>query len=147
MVRVVVDDDRGAADHDHQAHPGLHVATQVAEEQGGAHPGEEEASPVDDEQAVEEGQRRAEEPHARRRPEGKPTSREEQEHDERHGDGLEPQQDSGWSLRIVPREDADRARERRPSIRTSTPCLDAKRHALPTSSRYSAPVSPGVLPK
>ncbi len=111
---LVVDDDRRAAEHDDQAHARLDVATQVAQEQRRAHPGEEDAGLGHDQPPVQERQGRAGEPHGRRRGEREPASREEQEHEEGDSDSLEPQQDSGRPPRIVPREDADHARERRP---------------------------------
>ena len=128
VVGDVVDDDGAppTASTDPRGLPGRDAGCRGA----GRRPSrKEEASPVGDEQSVEEGQCRAES----HMPAGAP-----RETDVARGAGArraprrQPRATTG--LRLVAGSSARGRRPRSsavPTIRTSTPCLDAKRHALP----------------
>ena len=111
VVGVVVDDRRGAADHDRQADPRLHGVVEVAEQEGGCEADHGHGRREDDEPPVDERERRAQEPHRDGREEREASPPEEREHDDRDGRRGEPGRRLRGVRRVLPERDLEHALE------------------------------------
>ena len=112
MVRVVVDDDRGACDHDHEADPRLYGVAQVAEQQRGTEPRDEDPRLAPTIRPPSTKESAADASHSvAGAANGKRSTRQQGEDSSRDRDRLEPQQPAVRPVGVVPREGAHRARD------------------------------------
>ena len=102
VVGVVVDDDRRAGEHDREADSRLRVVREVAEQERRGHAGDERARGEHDQPAVDQGDRRTQEPDRRRCGEREAATCEQRQDDQRHRRHGEPVRRRRLVRRVVP---------------------------------------------
>ncbi len=147
VVRAVVDDDRGAADHGPEAQPRLHGVAKVAEQEGGDQARDGDARRERDEPSVDERECRADQPDGERHREREPAAPEQRKHEERGRGHDEPQGGVRSVRRVVSNDDHKGGLDRRDQ--------DQGVESVPARSRPEAahavnvlqPTRPRLLPK
>ncbi len=144
VIGDVVDDRAGADEDDGQPGPRQHRVADAAEQERRSHPGEVHAGHERDEPAVDERERRPEQPERRGRAERvAPAQQQEQHHHDARRDA-EPQRGVGRVLGVAPDDELDDGRhgehdddhvERVPAREVSEPAhglnvLDVREHRL-----------------
>ena len=112
VIRVVVDDDRRAAERDGEPEPRPHGVGNLGEQKRGNQTGDGQGGGGHDEPPIDRRERGGQQPECGRSGEGEAAAAEQRQHDDRHHRDLEPQRRARLRQRVVSEGDLERGNDR-----------------------------------